>query len=177
MRRRPGRAGVFSATLREPRASSSSPPKTLSWQALNYLHSPLCLNCSNMLEVDQTERLLFFFFFFFRSTRPTRASPRGLLGIRHENRGKEQRLVGTVKDVWTRAAHQNSFGETGMKYPPTASASQTRQNSTSVWQRIWCQNRETRSLLLLQLKPINIFSAALLSTNASQTFSQTSHFK
>lgn len=111
----------------------SSPPKTLSWQALNYLHSSLCLNCSNMLEVDQTERLFFFFF----GARGRQELPAvGCWGSDMITGGKEQRLVGTVKDARTRAAHQNSFGETGMKYPPTASASQTCQNSTSVWRRI-----------------------------------------
>lgn len=92
-----------------------------------------CLNCSNMLEVDQTERLL--------ERTADRASPVGCWGSDMKT-GKEQRLVGTVKDAWTIAAHQNSFSETGMKYPQTARTSQTCQNSTSVSQKIWCQNRE-----------------------------------
>lgn len=64
-----------------------------------------CLNCSNMLEVDQTERL--------SARTADRAAPVGCWGSDMKTR-KEQRLVGTVKDAWTIAAHQNSFSETGM---------------------------------------------------------------
>ena len=88
-----------------------------------------------MLEVDQTEGL--------SEREADRASPAGCWGSDMKT-GKEQRLVGTVKDDWTTAAHQNSFSETGVKYPPTASCSETCQNSTSVSQKIQCQNREIR---------------------------------
>lgn len=64
-----------------------------------------CLNCSNMLEVDQTERL--------SARAADRAAPVGCWGSDMKTR-KEQRLVGTVKDAWTTAAHQNSFSETSM---------------------------------------------------------------
>lgn len=89
-----------------------------------------------MLGVDQTERL---------SMARGRQSfpPVGCWGSDMKT-GKEQRLVGTVKDARTGAAHQNSFSETDMKYAPTARASQTCQNSTSVWEKIQCQNRERR---------------------------------
>lgn len=88
-----------------------------------------------MLEVDQTEGL--------SEREADRASPAGCWGSDMKT-GKEQRLVGTVKDDWTTAAHQNSFSETGVKYPPTASCSETCQNSTSVSQKIQCQKREIR---------------------------------
>lgn len=69
-----------------------------------------------MLEVDQTEEVL-------------GASPCGLLGSDMKT-GREQRLVRAVKRIWTIAAPQNSHGESGMKYPPTARISQTCQNPT-----------------------------------------------
>lgn len=55
----------------------SSPPKH-SFGRLWITCTHPCLNCSNMLEVDQTERL--------SQGTADRASPRGLLGIRRENR-------------------------------------------------------------------------------------------
>lgn len=83
-----------------------------------------------MFEVDQTERL-----------RPAQLPPVGCWGSDMKT-GEEQRLVGTVKDARTVAGRQNSFSETGMKYPPTARASQRCQSSTSVSLKRRSQNRE-----------------------------------
>lgn len=73
-----------------------------------------CLNCSNMLEVDQTERF----------AQPTEL-PLWAVGDQTWKQEKNKGLSGQLKDVWTTAAHQNLFSETSMKYPPSARSSQT----------------------------------------------------
>lgn len=98
--KRPG----FSATSCEPGLLLISPKHSSGRLWITCTHP--CLNCSNMLEVDQTEWL--------SERTADRASPVGCWGSDMKT-GKEQRLVGTVKDARTTAAHQNSFSETGMK--------------------------------------------------------------
>lgn len=90
--------------------------------------------------------------------------------------GKEQRLVGTVKDAWTTAAHQNSFSETGMKYPPTAKSLSNMSKVQLHLLEIGFKIRSffhTRLLLHLilpssKIKSINTVRVMFLPTNASQ---------
>lgn len=108
-----GSFGIYVAASKwesreKPMRFFSSSPNTFFWQALNYLHSSLpklfkyVRSWSNRKAFGAHGRQSF---------------PCGLLGIRHENRGEEQRLVGTVKDAWTIAAHRNSFSETCNEIP------------------------------------------------------------
>lgn len=150
----------------------SSPPKHSFGRLWITCTHPSCLNCSNMLEVDQTERLW--------QRAADRASPVGCWGGSDmKTGGKNKGLSGLLKMPGPRQP---------IRIHSVKQAWNTRQlqealkhSKLTVCQKIRCQNGEmlayethfTRSDFLKH-KPVNIFSCFFM--NTSQTFSHNRRF-